>query len=154
MIYLGSDHGGFEIKEQIKSYLVTRGLPFLDLGAQEFVDGDDYPEYATAVAEAVAEHPSKDVGILACRSGQGVCITANKIKGIRAAVVWNTQAAAASRNDDFANVLCLPSDYVTATAAQDIVRAFLETEWSQDARHIRRIKKITQLEARVNTHFK
>lgn len=146
MLYIASDHGGFTLKEQLKAWLLTTAGRVVDLGPEKMLPDDDYPDYAKKVAAKVSKNPDMDFGILICRSGQGVCIAANKFTGVRAGLVWNVKAAKASRNDDHANILCLPSDYVTFTQAQKIVRVWLDTPWSQDPRHIRRVKKITKLE--------
>jgi len=160
MIYIASDHGGFKLKEYLKKTLGNK-VRFIDLGPTKFVNGDDYPDYAKKVAAKISSSlPSRaksrdlsrgmedsgNIGILICRSGQGVCIAANKFKRVRAALVWNTKEAKASRNDDMANVLCLPSDYVTRSTAVAIVKTFLTTPFSKNKRHIRRVKKIAALE--------
>jgi ribose 5-phosphate isomerase B len=117
-----------------------------DLGPKEFMPDDDYPDYAKKVAEKISKNPEGDFGILICRSGQGVCIAANKFKSVRAGLVWNTKEAKASRTDDHTNVLCLPSDYISVALAKDIVKQWLNTPWSKDARHVRRVRKISKLE--------
>ncbi|MEZ4180523.1 MAG: RpiB/LacA/LacB family sugar-phosphate isomerase [Candidatus Doudnabacteria bacterium] len=146
MIYLASDHGGFTLKEQLKKFLQKQKLPVIDLGPSKKNPNDDYPDYAAKVSQKVSKNLLSDVGILICRSGQGVCISANKFKGIRAALVWNTAEAKASRNDDMANILCLPSDYISPSQAEKIVLAWLETPYSDDERHMRRVQKISNLE--------
>lgn len=146
MIYLAADHGGYKLKEHLKKYLAKAKLEFVDLGPKKYQPQDDYPDYAVKVAKKVSGNQLSNVGILLCRSGQGVCITANKFPGIRAALVWNTLEAKASRNDDMSNVLCLPSDYVSPRQAEKIVETWLETPYSTEDRHMRRVKKISQIE--------
>ena len=146
MLYIASDHGGFTLKEQLKAWLLAEAGRISDLGPETLVPGDDYPDYAKKVAAKVSKNPDTDFGILICRSGQGVCIAANKFKGVRAGLVWNIKEAKASRNDDHTNILCLPSDYITFKQAQAIVKTWLETPWSKDPRHVRRVKKIAKLE--------
>lgn len=146
MIYLGADHGGFELKNHLKKYLKSKKYEFEDLGANKFNSNDDYPDYAALVAKKVSRNPVNDLGILLCRSGQGVCIVANKFKRVRAAVVWNVEEAKMSRVDDMANVLCLPSDYISPSMAEAIVYMWLKTPYSTGTRHMRRIKKISDLE--------
>ncbi len=154
MIYIGADHGGYKLKEQLKKFLSKQGagkdngqkLEFKDLGASKYKDGDDYPDYAARVAKQVSANPLANLGILICRSGQGVCIVANKFKGVRAALVWNELEAKMSRNDDMSNILCLPSDYINSKMAEKIVKAWLETPFSTEQRHMRRVKKISALE--------
>lgn len=148
MLYIGSDHGGFRLKENLKKFLKKEKIDFLDLGPNKLNPKDDYVDYAIKVARKVSNKPNTEVGILICRSGQGVCITANKFKNVRAALVWNVGEAKASKNDDMSNVLCLPADYVKQSTAQKIVKAWLSTEYSKAVRHVRRIKKIGALEKR------
>lgn len=146
MLYIASDHGGFKLKEHLKVALKKQRLVVNDLGPKKFKDGDDYPDYAKLVAAKVSKKPHQDQGILICRSGQGVCIVANKFKGVRAALVWNIPEAKMSRLDDMTNVLCLPSDYISPRTAEKIVEKWLETEYSSDPRHQRRVDKIAKLE--------
>lgn len=148
MIYIGSDHGGYRLKEKIKKMLTSEKLDFVDVGPNKYDKNDDYPDYAAKVARQISRNPLKHLGILICRSGQGVCIVANKYKNIRAALVWNTEEAKVSRNDDMSNVLCLPADYVSPTIAERIVDVWLQTPYSTDNRHIRRIKKISDIESK------
>lgn len=146
MIYIGSDHGGYKMKEALKKFLKKERLDFVDMGPSKFKDGDDYPDYAAKVAKQVSKNPMRDVGILMCRSGQGVCIAANKFRHIRATLVWNIEQAKMSRNDDMGNVLCLPSDYISEYVAEHITKVWLKTPYSTNPRHMRRIKKISALE--------
>jgi ribose 5-phosphate isomerase B len=146
MIYIASDHGGFKLKQQLLTVLRKQNVEFKDLGPTKYKDGDDYPDYAVKVAKQVSKNPVTNLGILLCRSGQGVCIVANKFSGVRAALVWNTEQAVLSRNDDMANVLCLPSDFINLKQATAIVKTWLDTPFSTDTRHMRRVQKITRLE--------
>ena len=170
-IYLGADHAGFKLKEQVKKYLTNSGYEILDLGAKKFIKNDDYPDYARKVAEHVrsarsstTELPAcakatarqakmaklrnqKDVfGILFCGSGQGVSIAANKIKGIRAVAVSNSRDAKMTRQHNDANVLCLSGWELSFDKAKKIIATFLNTPFSKEKRHLRRLKKIQQLE--------
>ncbi len=146
MIYIASDHGGYKLKDHLKKYLKTEGVEFEDVGAKKLTKNDDYPDYAKIASQKVSRNPMRDVAILICRSGQGVCIVANKFKNVRAALVWNTTEAKMSRNDDMSNVLCLPSDYISYHMAENIVDVWLNTTYSTDSRHLRRVKKISDLE--------
>ncbi len=146
MLYIASDHGGFQLKEFIKANLLKEGGRVVDLGPEKLVVDDDYPDYAKKVANRVSKSPDADFGILICRSGQGMCIAANKFKGVRAGLVWNAKEAKASRNDDHTNILCLPSDYIKPALAYKVVQVWLDTPWSQDKRHVRRVKKVAALE--------
>jgi len=146
MIFIASDHGGFKLKKYIADFLKRNRIEFADLGPLNFNANDDYPDFAKKVALAVRKNPAKNIGILLCRSGQGMCIAANKFKNIRAVSAWNERLAKTTRNDDMANVLCLASDHLSADKAKKIVKIFINTPFSNSARHKRRIKKISKLE--------
>ena len=119
---------------------------FDDLGAKELIPDDDYPDYALMVAQKVAENPDENRGILICGSGVGVDIVANKIKGVRSALCFDIKQAQASRNDDNTNVLSLSADFISEDLAKEIVKIWLETPFSGDDRHARRIEKIKKIE--------
>lgn len=144
-IFIGADHGGFKLKEEIKDWLKDWGYEHEDLGASNYIPEDDYPDYAWPVALKVGNTPSA-LGILACRSGQGECIVANKAKGARAALAWNEKSAEAARHDDDANILCLPADYVSLDDAKKIVHAFLTTKFGKDERYHRRVDKVRKID--------
>jgi ribose 5-phosphate isomerase B len=145
MIYLGADHGGFKLKEEIKDWLKAWHVEFEDLGALNYVPEDDYPDYAWPVAVRVGSERAT-LGILVCRSGQGECIVANKAKGARAALAWNEKSAHAARNDDDANILCLPADYVSLDEAKKIVHTFLMTPFGNEERYRRRSEKVKKID--------
>ena len=145
-IYLGADHGGFKLKEEIKTWLTEWGFEFEDMGANKFDSEDDYPDFAWPVAVKVGSEQGR-LGILACRSGQGECIVANKAKGARAALAWNVETAKAARNDDDANILCLAADYTTIDNVKKIVHAFLTTPFDdKQERYIRRVNKVKKID--------
>ena len=146
MIYLGSDHAGHELKLEIAAYLEERGEEFKDLGNTISDPGDDYPDYAFAVAEAVAKDADA-FGILACGSAQGVCIAANKVRGVRAAAVATPDEARLTREHNAANVLCLSGWNRTIDEAKPVIDAFLSTEFTDEERHLRRLAKISEYEA-------
>jgi len=146
MLYIASDHGGFALKESIKNFLSSQNIAFQDLGPMELNPNDDYPDYATLVAAKVSENAIENAGILLCRSGQGVNIVANKFPHVRAALVWNTKEAEASRRDDLANILSIPTDYITTEGAEDVVKTWLSTPIGTEERHLRRVGKIEALE--------
>ena len=146
MLYLASDHGGLALKENIKKYLSAKQVSFVDLGPYRLNPKDDYPDFAKKVAQKVALKPASDIGVLLCRSGQGMCVAANKVKGVRAVSAWNEKLAFSTRNDDFANVLCLAGDYLKPGQAQKILYKFILTPFSSAPRHKNRIKKIKKLE--------
>ena len=145
MIYLASDHGGFTLKETIKIFLTRHHFEFEDLGPAALDLQDDYPDFARLVAERISQDPAQ-TGILFCRSGQGVNIVANKFKNTRAALVWNAKEAVASRTDDLANIISLPTDYISAAEAERAVAAFLQTPPGDAPRHVRRVGKIGDIE--------
>lgn len=145
MIYLGSDHAGFELKEQIADALAAADQEFTDLGPGELDQDDDYPDYAFAVGAAVADNPGA-FGILVCGSAQGVCIAANKVKGIRAVAVTDPQDAERSREHNDANVLCLSGWNLKIEDVAPIVDAFVSTEFTGEERHVRRLGKIADYE--------
>lgn len=148
MIYLGADHGGFEKKGVVKAYLKERGYSVTDMGPQVKDENDDYPIVGEKVARKVAEDPNNR-GVLLCRSGAGVCIVANKIKGIRAAQAWNAEVARAVRNDDDANILCLAADQLDLEEIKKIVQIFLDTSLGTEERYRRRLQEIQDLESRT-----
>lgn len=145
MIYLASDHGGFELKEQIKDWLTDNNYQYEDLGAKSLDPGDDYPDYVIPLAKMIAHHPH-DLGIILGRSGNGEAITANKVKGVRAAVCFNEKMAEKARDSNDANILSLGADYLSIESALKIVKTFLETSFSKAERHTRRLNKIEELE--------
>ncbi len=140
-IYIGADHRGFALKEYIENYLTAEGRAVVDCGAATHDESDDYPDFAKAVAERVASEAGAK-GILLCGSGNGVAITANKIRGIRAAVAMTEEQARAARSDEDANVIALAADHLMEDEARDIIEAFLSTPFLDAERHMRRIGKI------------
>lgn len=145
-IYIGADHRGFELKEKIKKWLTRKKIPVVDLGDKKLRPADDYPLYAAKVAKAVIK--DKSMGILICGSAQGVCIAANKIKGIRAVVPFNPKDVVMSRKDEDANIICLSGIFFTLMKAKKMIGLFLNTPFSGEARHVRRINEIKKLERR------
>lgn len=143
-IFLGADHNGFELKEALKKYLRRAGFDFEDLGNRKLDLQDDYPDFAQRVAQKVAQEKAK--GILICGSGIGVCIVANRFRGVRAAQVFNEQQAKKAKEDDDVNILCLAGREIDKEKAKKIVRAWLQTKFSRLARHQRRLNKIQKLE--------
>lgn len=141
MIYIAADHAGFTLKEYLKRFLAKRAIRVEDLGAHSFKKTDDYPDYALPLAKKIARVKSAR-GILLCGSGQGVCIAANRVSGVRAVSAWNAKSAIASRRDDDANVLCLASRMLTRKQTEEIILSWLFTEFSGLARHKRRLKKL------------
>jgi len=143
-VFIGSDHAGFKLKEIIKKYLDRCGYEVEDLGNHYLDQNDDYPDFAKKVALAVAK--GKGLGILICDSGVGVCIVANKIKGVRAVNAYNLKIAKASREHNHTNVLCLGQKYLTVNLAKRIVRTWLNSSFDLAPRHCRRVDKIKKIE--------
>ncbi len=144
MIYIASDHGGYELKEVLKKYLAELGESCEDLGPTTLDFNDDYPDYASKLAETLLQKDGR--GILLCRNAIGVCVVANKFRGVRAGIGYSTYAAKTMREDDDVNVLCLPADALKIDAAKEIVRMWLSTPFSREPRHQRRIAKIADIE--------
>lgn len=140
-VYIGSDHGGYQLKEELKGYLKELGYEVEDLGAHTLDPNDDYPDFVFPVAEAVAKE-SDSMGIVIGRSGNGEAIAANKVRGIRAALCWNEEIALKAREHNDANVLSLGADFVSVEEAKKIVKTFLETPFSEEERHKRRLQRI------------
>ncbi|MFH1236958.1 MAG: ribose 5-phosphate isomerase B [Candidatus Aenigmatarchaeota archaeon] len=142
-VAIGSDHAGFELKEKLKEFLQANGYHFEDFGTNS-EESADYPEYAKKVSEAVIS--GFEFGILICGSGIGMSIAANKFPGIRAAFCMNHALAVASREHNNANILTLAARFTTDIEAKKIVKAFLETKFSNEERHIKRLKKLAEIE--------
>lgn len=145
-IYLATDHGGYELKEILKKWLVDEGYQVEDMGAHSLDPNDDYPDFIIPLAQKVAG--AKDaLGIISGRSGNGEAIAANKVKGIRAAVCLNEEMARKAKEHNNANIISLGADYMSVEEAKNIVKTFLDTPFSNEERHIRRLKKIEELES-------
>lgn len=138
-IAIGSDHGGYALKEEIKKYFDIKGISYKDFGCNS-EESCDYPDYGFAVALAVAGG-EYERGILICRSGIGMSIVANRVKGIRAALCYNMDVAQKSREHNDANILVLPADTIRLDDAKEMTDIWLETEFA-GGRHKRRIDKI------------
>ena len=138
-IAIGSDHAGFELKQIIVEYLSSRNVDFVDCGTKN-LDSVDYPDFAKRVADEVS---NKDLvmGILACGSGQGMAMTANRYKNVRAAICHNSDVAKITREHNDANILCLGSRFIEKTEALKCVDVFLSTDFEGE-RHLKRINKI------------
>lgn len=144
-VYIGSDHAGYQLKEVIQDHLKDSGHEVVDLGVFTDVNKVDYPDIAREVGEKVNENKGS-LGILACGSGIGVCIAANKVKGIRAANVHDVTTAKYARLHNNANVMTLGERMVGTEVAKDIVDAFLGAEF-EGGRHEKRVGKITKMES-------
>jgi ribose 5-phosphate isomerase B len=145
-IYIGADHRGFDYKDQIISYLTDLGHEVIDDGSESLAPKDDFPDYAKKVAKAVLADNSPDArGVLLCGSGQGMCMAANRFKGIRASICWDEDEAKASRHDDDANVLCLSADRLDMPTIQLLLDVWLNTPFGHEERYTRRIQELDNL---------
>lgn len=142
-IFLGTDHAGFELKEEIKKYLLKNGYEVIDKGAHSFDRNDDYPDFIKPVAKEVAKNKNSK-GIILGASGQGEAIAANRIRGARAALYYggNTKIITLSRTHNDANILSLGARFVSRDEAIKAVKLWLGTDFSNEERHARRIKKL------------
>lgn len=141
-IALGADHGGFELKEKVKTHLIEKGYEVLDLGTNS-TDSVDYPEFGHTVGHAVADKKA-EFGIVVCGTGIGISIAANKVPGVRAALCTNTTMARLTREHNNANILAMGGRIVGDVLAFEMVDTFLGTEF-QGGRHEKRINKIESI---------
>jgi ribose 5-phosphate isomerase B len=147
-IFLGADHQGFTMKEQVFAHLAKRGYDVEDVGDKELEPGDDFPEFAQLAALKVLGSDDEDPrAILICGGGQGMCMTANRFRGIRASVIWDAYEARMTRNDNDSNVLCLPSRVLSNDERgwKDIIDTWLDTPFAAAARFKRRNAQIDEL---------
>ena len=145
-VAIGADHGGFPLKAELLPWLQECGYEMMDLGAETLVPTDDYPDYALAVAEAVASGRAQR-GIIICGSGIGACIVANKIPGVRACPCHDTYSAHQGVEHDDMNVLCLGARVVGGALAREVVEAFLKAEFLDEERFRRRLQKVLNIES-------
>ena len=144
LIYVGADHRGFNFKKKLVDFLRELNYEVKDLGLKVYDQGDDYNEISVELAEKVVRENTK--GVLLCGSGVGVCVAANKVLGVRAALCTSQKQARLAREDSDANILCLATDLVNEEDNLEIAKTFLETIFSSDERFIRRINKIKEYE--------
>lgn len=145
-VYLAADHAGFELKEKIKEYLQKQKYEVEDCGAFQFDKADDYPDFIGKAAVGVSKDPSSR-GIVFGKSGAGEVIVANKIKGIRAFLGINEENVKLAREHNDVNVLSLGGAFITEEQAYELAKLFLETPFSNEERHKRRIEKVKTIEA-------
>ena len=138
-IFISSDHAGFKLKEAIKDFLISRNISIIDIGPMN-ENSVDYPDYAKRLSNRVKSKKS-DIGILVCGSGTGMAMSANKIKGIRAAVCYNLKSTRLSRQHNDANIISIGSRLTKKNTALKLVSVFLKTRF-EGGRHQRRVKKI------------
>lgn len=165
-VFIGADHRGYKLKEFLRGWLMggeaphhpstvqyetgsVQGLQVVDCGAEELNEEDDYVDYAVRVAQHIIQNSKFEIqnyGIVICGSGVGVCMVANKVKGIRCGLGFNAEQVREARENDDINILALAADYTDVQQAKDMVRVFLETKFSGKRRHKRRLKKFRELE--------
>lgn len=144
-IFLGSDHNGFHLKENVFAYLVKHGYEVEDVGDKTLDPGDDFPEFAQAAALKILGEEDEARAILLCGGGQGMAMAANRFRGIRASVVWDAFEAKMTRNDNDSNVLCLPSRVLDEDQWEGIIETWLNTPFAAAPRYKRRNAQIDEL---------
>ena len=147
-IYLATDHAGFEYKEKIKEWLKNEGLNFEDMGAFEYNKFDDYPDWISKAAEKISENPENSLGIIFGGSGQGEAMVANRYPNVRATVYYDgpREILELSKKHNNANILSIGARFVNEEYLIDVVKYWLESEFLDGERHVRRIKKIEELD--------
>lgn len=145
-IYIGADHNGFHLRNELIKYLKSAGYDVVDEGDTQLDASNDFPVYAQKVATDVLTSEDNEArGILICGSGQGMCMAANRFNGIRALLGYDRESVRSARHDDDANVLCLPSDVFKKDTANVLVETFLNTPFAKAPRFVRRIVELDQL---------
>ena len=145
-VYVGSDHNGFFLKNALINYLQRAGYDLVDVGDQKLDPQDDFPVFAEQVVRAMLQSDDPEPrGILVCGSGQGMCMAANRFKGIRAALGYDRESIRAARTDDDANVVCLPAVHLKKDEANVLVETFLNTPFDNAPRYRRRISQLDEL---------
>lgn len=147
MIYLGSDHAGYELKKNLCAFLEELGTAYADMGPLHYDAQDDYPDYILPTAQQVAQEPGA-LGIVIGGSGQGEAYAANKVKGVRAALYYGgpREIITLSKTHNNANVLSLGARFVTETEAREVLQLWLETQFTGEERHQRRLDKVARFE--------
>ncbi|MFA6427183.1 MAG: RpiB/LacA/LacB family sugar-phosphate isomerase [Candidatus Magasanikbacteria bacterium] len=144
-LFIASDHGGYQLKKRVIRYIENELKGKVeDLGPHEHVETDDYPDYVIPLAHKVVETQGR--GIVICRNGVGVCIAVNKVKGIKCGIGYNIAAAESMMKDDNTNIISLAADHLSEDHAMAVVKKWLETEFSGEERHVRRLKKVEEIE--------
>ncbi len=143
-VYIGADHNGFHMRNALIAYLKRAGYDVVDEGDEQFNPEDDFPVFATKVVKDILVNPDAK-GILLCGSGQGMCMAANRFKGIRACLGYDRESIRLSRNDDDANILCLPATTLEKDKANLLVETFLNTPFAAATRFKRRIAELDEL---------
>jgi RpiB/LacA/LacB family sugar-phosphate isomerase len=145
MIYITSDHAGFRLKNALVEYLRGRDVEIIDMGPNRYDESDDYPDYVIPTMKKVQENYNNKA-IVICRNGVGVCVAANKFNNIRCGLSWDSDHVKTARADDDINVLALPADYIDEEKAKEIALVWLQTSFSKNERHERRLRKVAELD--------
>jgi RpiB/LacA/LacB family sugar-phosphate isomerase len=145
-IAVGADHAGFPLNERVIEELTKAGHEITDFGTHDGSIADDYPDYARKIGQAIQQGKA-EIGILICGSGVGAAVAANKLKGVRAALCGDTYSGHQSREHDDCNVLCLGARVTGVELALEIARAFVAARFTGEERHLRRLKKVAEMEA-------
>ena len=146
MIYIGSDHRGYNLKEYLKDYLSKTKIPFKDVGNHKFDPEDDYPDFAFKVAREVAKDTMHHTGVMICGSGLGMVVAANKVKNIRSGLAVNEWFAQHGKENDDLNVLALAADKTDFSLAEKILKIWLKSKFIDEPKYQRRIEKINKAE--------
>ena len=146
MIYLGADHRGYNLKEEIKKFFELEKIKFKDLGNLNYDENDDYPDFVKKVVERILSKPKKEKGILVCGTGIGMSIAANKFKGIKAGLCLSGYMAKRAIEEDDINILCLAADITDVGTSKKIIKEWLKAKFKNEERHKRRIEKIFEIE--------
>lgn len=146
VIYFGADHRGFDLKEAMRRDLESKGYEIVDLGNKEYDEDDDYVDFAESVARKVSLAPEAVRGVLVCGSGAGVDIAANRVPGVRSVLGISPDQVLSARRDDDVNVLSLSADETEEEEAFRMLKVFLETSFSGEEKHRRRLQKLIRLE--------
>lgn len=144
MIYLGADHRGYKLKEELKGWLVSRGCDVTDLGNDKYDRDDDFVDFAIRLGQRVVRDGQR--GVLVCGSGVGMAVAANKVGGVRAGVLTSGRQARIAREEDDINIACLGADFMTTEEAKEVVEIFVETLFLSEERYVKRIQKIKNYE--------
>lgn len=148
-IFIGADHRGLELKNNLVEYLQEKNIRVEDLGAYENNPEDDFPDFAKPVAEAVLQNAESFLGIVICGSGVGVSISANRYPGIYCGLGFKKEQVQSAKAHDQMNILALPSDHLSSSEAREIVDTFIDTPFDRKPKYLRRLKKIDNLEQEI-----
>jgi ribose 5-phosphate isomerase B len=146
MLYIASDHRGYNLKEFLKGYLSQEKIPFKDVGNHKFDPEDDYPDFAFKLAREVAKNHDENIGVMACGSGLGMVVAANKIKGIRAGLVMSEWFAEHGKENDDLNVISFSADKTDFSSAERIFKKWMSSKFNNSDKYRRRLEKIKKVE--------